>query len=42
MFGRINVTDRLDKDIRLQPLCEKTLSSMTCSRNLIEGKLSLR
>ena len=41
MFGRIMVTDRLDKDIRLLPLCKKTLSSMTCSRNLNEGKLSL-
>ena len=38
---KIQLTDRLDKDIRLQPLHTNILGSLIYSRNLIEGKLSL-
>ena len=33
---RIKLNDRLNKDIRLQPLCENTFSSLIYTRNLIE------
>ena len=33
---RIKLNDRLNKDIRLQALCENTFSSLTYTRNLIE------
>ena len=33
---RIKLNDRLNKNIRLQALCENTFSSLTHTRNLIE------
>ena len=33
---RIKLNDRLNRDIRLQALCENAFSSLTCTRKLIE------
>ena len=36
LIERIKLNDRLNKDIRLHPLCENTFSSLIYTRNLIE------
>ena len=36
LIEKIKLNDRLNKDIRLQPLCENTFSSLIYTRNLIE------